>query len=1251
LTTADSVRRLTLSQAQRGYSVQLQGIVTYCDPEWPILYINDASGGILVEPARLDSSLKFGQKVEVFGVSAQGSILPIVAKARVQTLGSIGTLPIRKISLDKIDIQRDDSQWMQIEGIVHNAYQESQYSILEVYDRKKKIQIRIRELFNKMPANELIDARVRIQGVLAVITDSAQKAIGFELRVPREVDISILDPSKKSPNQLPITNIASLQKIWQSQPPQRRLRIQGTVMPGNARGTLLVKDKTGIIEAQTLFTRPIAPGDEVDLSGFADLSSDRPRIISAIYLRIKALAIQSREETGLPTLTRIGQVRILAGEEAARGFPVRIKGVITYHNPQLSMTFIQDGHDAIYLQSLDPALALEEGKKYEVEGFSAPGDFAPIIVKPTFRLLGNAPQPSALDLTLDQLSTGQYDCLRVRIQGIVRSVQQIGNRWCLRLFNEGKGLEVWLPNQTPSTQLFSWQDAKISAEGICSIQVGERGNITGFRLNVSAASGIRILEPARADPFSAPLRPIRNVFRLANRQEAGHRVRIQGVLLHQQPGRALYLRDATGCITVLIDHFLPVNPSDLITASGYVIPGDFAPAMGDALVKRLSSSRLPEPKVLPDGHSLNNNFHGDLVVIRAKLMDQWRSWDGRGYLLQGLGNTGAMFEAVLENAPDNADAIKIRTGSELELTGIYQLRARPGQPYRFSLLLRTPKDILVLKSAPWWTLKHTYWAFGILCFLILSALSWIAMLRRRVNRQTETIRQQIEAEATLEKKYRELFERSNDIVFACDRAGKLISINPAGTRILGYDNQALMHLNPEQLVDPVSLPNVQKWIKQKLNAVEGLHLECNLLAQDGRTIPVEVNAEIVFTDGKPAGAQGIARDITERKQAEETLRESEEKLREGQKLEAIGKLAGGIAHDFNNILSAILGYAELSLEEVPADHAIRDYLDQIIKAGKRARDVVQQILAFSRKLDHERHPIYLQSTVEEILKLLKATLPSTIEIRTHINPACGPVMADTTQMHQVILNLATNASHAMQEKGGVLSIELDPIELKDHLTQELEPGNYTRLTIRDTGPGIEAEVQKRIFEPYFTTKSAGQGSGLGLAVVHGIIQSHGGAIMVESAPGQGATFQVYLPRCKENPAAASAPLTEIVEGKGNILLVDDEAAIVNLGSRALERLGYKVTGETRSTRALEMFLANPEYFDLVITDQTMPNLTGISLSQELWQIRPELPVIISSGFSEQITPDKVTGLGFRCLLPKPYTIAELARVVQQSLSH
>jgi PAS domain S-box-containing protein len=1252
LTSIAAIKRLSEAESRKGYPVQLRGVISYYDSDLHGFYLQDDLGGIFVELQKHDPSIKAGKFIEVEGTSASGSYLPIVAKTRYKFLGIENPLPAIKISLSKLNPFRDDGRWMQLEGIVHNTYQEGVFTVLEVYEGKHKVQIRIRD-YSHSAAGNLIDSTIQTQGVLAVIADSARQPLRLELRIPNGNQIKILAPPPLLLNKIPITSIASLEKQWASGPPQHRIRVHGTVMPAKKENSLLVKDKTGIISAQTLFTRPIDSGDEVELIGFADLGSPYPRLINAFFLRIKATAIESNEEAGLPLLTKIQQVRSLSAKEAKRGYPVRIKGVITFHNPQLSMTFIQDDSDAIYLQSLDPTLYLEKNAEYEVTGFSAPGDFAPIITKPKFRLLGKASLPVAKVLSLNQLSTGKYDCRRVQVSGIVRYFQQVGNRWRLELFDGDKFIQVWLPSLANSSYLQSLQDSKIRVQGICSIQISEWGNINGFRLNVADLNEVTVEEPAKFDPSAAPLYPIRDIFRYSGQKASEHRIRIQGVLLHQQPGKALFLRDDSGTITVPISSIVPANPSDILVISGYPTPGEFSPTLEYALIKRLSSGPPPAPKILDDARALNGSIHGNLVRIRARLVDQWRGPEGLSFFMQDLAKNTTAFEAYLEkSAYRTADPV-LRNNSELELTGICLLHPNGTQKSGLFFLLRTPADIRVIKNAPWWTTKHTIWAIGTLLSLILVAFVLVAMLKLRVNRQTKIIKQSLEIEAALERKYRELFEESQDIVFTCDQRGKLQSINPAGTRTFGYTWAEFLDMDPLKLVAPNSLPKIQEWIEKRQQGIECPVLECELLAKDNRCVTVEINGEILYANGEFSGARGIARDITERKISEEALHRSEEKLRHAQKLEAIGNLAGGIAHDFNNILVAILGYAELSTSEVPSDHPIASNLEQITKAAKRARNVVRQILAFSRKFENARSPILLQGIMEEVLHLLKASVPATIEIQTQIDPHCRPVMADSTQMHQIILNLVTNAAHAMKESGGCLSIELDnvnPMEGDAVAWQELPPGKYVRLTVRDTGPGIDPQIQKQIFEPYFTTKPVGEGSGLGLAVVQGIVESHGGAIQLISDIGKGACFYIYLPTCKEEISTPSKIQPATNGGKGRILIVDDEEAIVILGIRNLGKLGYHVTGETNSIHALELFLKDPQQFDLIITDQTMPQLTGLSLAQEMWKVRPNIPIIISTGYSDSITPENSDHLGFHTILHKPYTAAELSLAIQRCLS-
>jgi signal transduction histidine kinase/ActR/RegA family two-component response regulator len=417
------------------------------------------------------------------------------------------------------------------------------------------------------------------------------------------------------------------------------------------------------------------------------------------------------------------------------------------------------------------------------------------------------------------------------------------------------------------------------------------------------------------------------------------------------------------------------------------------------------------------------------------------------------------------------------------------------------------------------------------------------------------------------------------------------------------------------------------------------------VSRTGQLLEAEVNTCPMEFEGQMA-VLVVARDITERTRLEAQLRQV-------QKMQAIGTLAGGIAHDFNNILAAIMGYSELALYDVPHGSRIQRHLEEVLTAGKRARDLVQQILAFSRQRPPERQPVRLHLLISDVLRMLRASLPSTIAMHPRLTSTAGTVLADPTQLQQVLMNLGTNAEHAMRDSGGVLVVHLDAVEVTADFAAAhapLTPGPHACIMIRDTGHGMAPEVMERIFEPFFTTKAVGEGTGMGLAVVDGIIASHGGAITVASTPGQGTTFAIYLPRIDTDTPSLDVPEEPpMPQGHGRILFVDDESTLADMTAEMLSCLGYDATVCTSSVEALKTFQAAPWQFDAVITDQTMPVMTGERLVRELRRIRPDIPIILCTGFSHTMTTSKVQALSVDAFLLKPLRLRELGMALQQVL--
>ncbi len=567
-----------------------------------------------------------------------------------------------------------------------------------------------------------------------------------------------------------------------------------------------------------------------------------------------------------------------------------------------------------------------------------------------------------------------------------------------------------------------------------------------------------------------------------------------------------------------------------------------------------------------------------------------------------------------------------------------------------NIILQTKRDLILT----------IIFAAGLLCFAFVLLYFNFTLLFKKImalnhsleqhNRKLEERVEERRAEMReSEERFRLLFDEMPDAIFTIAMDDRILDANHAATRMLGYTRKEFQAMTLADIQAPEARDTPGRTIQNEL--IRGKFFEGMDLHKNGNLVPIEIHNHKMQLKDQPM-VVSVVRDISQRKQAEDQLRKSKAQLQQAQKMEAIGTLAGGIAHDFNNILSGIFGFSQLAKNHIATPEKAKKDIDQIIKGAKKAGDLVQQILTYSRKSTNETQPFQMSVVIKEALKLLRSSIPTTIEIKENI-VSTSTVMADPAKIHQVIMNLATNAYHSMQETGGRLTVGLIDTQMtgrEDINGRKIVPGNYLRLEVSDTGPGMDPEILNKIFDPYFTTKGPGKGTGMGLAVVHGIVEEHKGHIQVGNKSGQGSVFQVYFP-ISEKPVPSILPekTKELAGGSEQIMMIDDEESILEVTQMFLQQYGYRVTPFSGGAQALEVFKKDPYLFDLIITDMTMPGMTGEKLSVEMLKIRSNLPIILCSGYSEKISGPMAMALGIRKFMEKPLLMNDLARVIRDLL--
>jgi len=536
-------------------------------------------------------------------------------------------------------------------------------------------------------------------------------------------------------------------------------------------------------------------------------------------------------------------------------------------------------------------------------------------------------------------------------------------------------------------------------------------------------------------------------------------------------------------------------------------------------------------------------------------------------------------------------------------------------------------------------------------YVIKSHLARLSPVVARALRERDEQRQRREAEA----RYRDLFENANDMIYTRDLHGYFTSVNGMGERLTGYTREELLRMSLEQLFSPEYLHlRAAEVVKRQGEAALSAAEELEFIRKDGARVFVEVSSRLIYENGRPTGVQGIARDVSERKRAEEERKHLEDQLLQAQKMESIGTLAGGIAHDFNNMLTAIIGNIQLVLESTPLASLDYPLLAEIEKAATRATALTRQLLTFSRRQPLERRTIDLNGTINELSQMLRRLIGENVDVTIRLNSELSPIFADPAQIQQVVMNLAVNARDAMPG-GGQLLIATGEVILDEQACRNspwARPGRYAQLVVGDTGVGMDAELQQRIFEPFFTTKERGKGTGLGLSVVYGIIKQHEGFVEVESAPGQGTTFTIFMPAPAATPGVEVPDLSPLVRGGSETILVaEDEASLRYLASTVLERLGYTVILAEDGLEAVNLFRVNQSRIDLVILDLVMPRYGGRDALELMRAIRPDLRALFVTGYDDETAraPGANAVVPGTTLLQKPYRVDMLGSRVREIL--
>ncbi len=1246
LTNAQQVLTFVPGPQTWSNAARLQGYITYADPAWDTAFLADETGGVFIDLTPLPVRPQFGDTVAVTGHAIGSGFAPIVVVRQVSLLPGQPPPPPRLVTMDDLRGGRQDSQWIQMDAVISslalaNGHLRLQFSVSE------QLLAFIPDFAGPLPTH-LIDARVRLQGVCGTRFNARQQLVGYRIFIQNLAGIRVLEPASPEPFAAATQPLAYALNYSGTRHFGHQIKVAGVVTLNEATNLLVIQDATGAAHIE-LADPPehLQPGDRVEVLGFPAIGRASPKLR---HSRIRKLGSGPRPAPDLVNFTNTPSwdwdarlVRVegelvecinrgdsieLLLQSLAGGTSNLFRAQLSGEPPRALLKSLEPGCQLRLTGVCDLEIDEDQDPKSIILGLSGPGDiqvtraanwFSPRHLLP---LLG----------------------------GVIVLSLAWGTRGFWRELNLKRQYQVIFDN---ASDLVFTQE--IDGRFVSMNLAGEK--LTGFKLPQLRIRSLADLIPPEQIPD----------YREWWQQVcSGRSTRPQELELISASGNRFWVE--------ISSHLMRrgSKPDQVESIARDVSQRHRAEALqrGQREVLELLATGSPLPEILtrltrfiesqspgmlcsvllldPDGKTLRHGAAPSLPEEYNGLIDGLRSGEGVGSCGTAVARRQPVIVTDIARDPLWADFREIAAKFQLGACWSTPLLAHTNEPLgTFAVYSREPRtpgeeDLEVVELA--------------------SSLARIAIERKHTD----------DALRSLGAFQKEILDAASFSILSTSSQGCILSMNRAAEKMLGYPaGELLGQPLVEKLHDPVELerraqslppdlPTPPASCFALLTARTGVgrtdEQEWSYRCRDGHQVPVLVTTSCLTNgEGKTTGYLFVAADLTLRKQDEQLRSQLELQLRQSQKMEAIGRLAGGVAHDFNNVLAAIMGNAELLGPLASRHPGMAENVAAILKASTRARDLVRLILSFSRGAPSERRPLRLEAVMLEVLQLVRPTLPATIEIHTEFQTTNEVVLANETEIHQVLINLCANAAYAMRGQAGRLEINLCFVSVEAPaagVPAGLPSGRYARIIVADTGQGMDPATVERIFEPFFTTKPAGEGTGLGLAVVHGIVRSHEGQITVASQPGIGTRFTIHLPAsppCPTAPLPDRVPLPPVT-GHQRLLLVDDEPAITLVTAKLLARLGFSVTAFNSPLRAWNAFRETPDSFDIVLTDFTMPQMTGTELARRIRDLRPALPILLATGYQNPIDPAELARLGIRQILEKPFDSTSLANALRLAMA-